>query len=326
MRTVKDREQIVVAPRVGKQEVRELLLLDPAGGQSTLKLGRPVRDCQDMKADPAGNLYLHADLHQVYKFDPDGKFLAVLGGGTSLRTTDGSELYGSIAVDSRGRVHASTSGNPGMVCRFEPDGKTIVQRPGRFKPLEGWGQQTHLAIDRNDQLWAAVPGKTPANTKNHYRPCILRLEADFFHPDNPGVITRSTQSLGLHLAIENPLPYGIAYNLAPVSFTLIVKASQRNVRNLNVHWVVHDLFKKPAAQGDIALQLKDGEEARRSVTFTPPRFGWYTIAFEARQGADTLMTVGQHVGVTPKFPGLVELQPGESRGGPTDPRARPLPA
>ena len=68
-----------------------------------------------MRADASGNLYLHADLHQVYKFDPNGKLLAVLGGGTNLRATDGSELYATVAVNSQGAVYGNTAGNPSNI-------------------------------------------------------------------------------------------------------------------------------------------------------------------------------------------------------------------
>ena len=89
-------------------------------------------------------------------------------------------------------------------------------RPGRFKALEGWGQNALLAVDGNDRLWVGVVGKTPVNSKSgHYRPCIMRLDSDFFHPDNPGVITQSTQGMGLHFDIENGLPFGTS--LRPVA-------------------------------------------------------------------------------------------------------------
>ncbi|HKI34312.1 MAG TPA: NEW3 domain-containing protein [Gemmataceae bacterium] len=319
VRTVRGKEQVVVVPNEYKDnkpvEVAALTLLDPEGdGTTALKLSRPVSNCQAIAADAAGNLYLQANLNQIYKFDPGGKLLHVLGGGT-LRVADGSELLATVAVDSKGNVYGNTFGNPSHISRFDPSFSKVTQREGQFAWADAWGEQSLFAIDRHDRLWVAALGNTPGNEKYHYRPCVMRLEASFFDPKRPTVTTHGTELLGLHLAVESALPYGIAYDFAAASFDFVVKASNRQVRALDVRWFVHDVWKNEIAKGTFPLPLRDGAEARHAVEFTPPRYGWYTVTFEAWQGDRFLAAVGKHLGVTPKFPGMPVLAAGESPGG-----------
>jgi hypothetical protein len=224
-----DREQVVVVPNEYRDNravpVRELVLLDAGGKVGKLALDRPVSDCQVVRSDARGNLYLQAHLNQIYKFDPTGKLLHVLGGGTSLRVVDGSELLATVAVDSRGRVYANTFGNPSNVSRFDADLSSVTQREGQFAWADAWGEQSLFAVDRNDRLWVASLGVTAGDQKYHYRPCVMRLEADFFDPSKPTVTTHGTDLLGLHLAVESKVPDGVTCELAPVSFELVAKAS-----------------------------------------------------------------------------------------------------
>ncbi len=320
VRAAGGREQVVVAPNEYKDnkpvEVAALTLLDPdKDGTTSLKLTRPVANCQAITADAGGNLYLQANVNQIYKFGADGKLLHVLGGGTTLRVGDGSELLATVAVDSKGNVYGNAFGNPSHLSRFDADFRTVAQREGQFAWADAWGEQSLFAIDRHDRLWVAALGNTPGNEKYHYRPSVMRLEADFFDPKKPGVTTHSTELLGLHLSAETPLPYGIAYDMKPAPFDLVVKASNHQVRGLEVRWFAQDVWKNEAAKGTFYMPLRDGEEARHSIFFTPPRFGWYTVTFEAWGGNRFLTAVGRHLGVTPKFAGMPVLAAGDSPGG-----------
>ena len=279
-----------------------------------------VENCQNIKADAAGNLYLQAHLNQIYQFDNEGKFLKVLGGGTNLRVTDGSELLNSLALDSHGNIYASTPGNPCFICRFDPDWKTVTQRQGLFNAIEGWGQQPILAIDKKDRLWVGVTGKMSAKMKKaHLRPCVLRLDPDYFDSNDRAVTTHGTLLQGLHLEIDCKMPFHIAYDQAPITVALVARASVRRLRHVDIHWVVYDVFKKEVASGDFPLPLVDGAEARQEVTFTPPGFGWYAVVFEARQSGNFLTALGEQIGVTPRYTGMVSLNAAESKGGIADP-------
>jgi len=320
VRTVRGKEQVVAVPNESRDNkhvpVTALMLLDPVGGATTaLKLNRAVSGCNAMAADAAGNLYLQADVNQIYKFDIDGQLVHVLGGGTNLRVADGSELLATIAVDSKGQVYGNTFGNPSNISRFDPAFRTVTQREGQFAWADAWGEQSLFAVDGHDRLWVAALGNTPGNEKYHYRPCVMRLQADFFDPKKPTVTTHGTALLGLHLAVESDRSYGIAYDFLPAKFELVVKASNRQVRAVDVHWFVHDVWKTEFARGTFRLPLRDGEEARHAVSFSPPRYGWYTVTFAVWEDKRFLMAVGKHLGVTPKFAGLPVLAAGDSPGG-----------
>ena len=325
VRTLNGREQVLVLPTAATTEAGdELTILEADASlaedrsRSVLKLERGIHHGLAIKADAAANLYIQADTRQIYKFNPSGKLLAILGGGTSLNTQDGSELLGTLAIDSHGNIYGNTPGNPSLISRFDPALTTVTQRKGQFNALVGWGPPTILAVDRNDRLWAAVPGKDPHKPQQHFRPCIMRLEQDFFDPEDPAVSAHSTATLGLHLAIEDDLPYDVAYALAPVSVRLVAKASIRHVRQLDVTWVVYDFGKNVVATGRFPMPLADGVEARHAIAFTPPRYGWYAVTFEAREGDNLLTTIGQQIGVTPKYPSMIELKAGEVAGGTED--------
>ena len=313
-------EQIVVVASEYKSnrwvKTRQAEIIDAETfARSVLPLGRPLTGCGSLAADQTGNLYAQAQLNQIYKFAPDGRLLAVLGGGTMMRTDDGSELHSTVALDFQGRIYSNTYGNPSKITRFNAELTTITQREGQFAWADAWGEEAVLAVDPQNRLWVGTPGNTAGNERYHYRPCLIRLRADFFDPSQPKVSTRSTQLLGLHLNVEDKLPYGILYQPAPVSYDFIVKASNRRVHHLDVDWIVYDVFHQEIAKGRFPLPLRDGKEARHSISFTPPRFGWYSICFRAGQNGRPLLGVARHLGVTPRFPGMPILAAGSSPSG-----------
>lgn len=314
---------IVVANPMGKNTVEQAAVLDPSGKVGPpLPLGKALKNVQSATTDKQGNLYVLADLNQVYKFDPAGKLLTVLGAGTSTRAEDGSELIHGVAVDSQGNLYAMTWGNPGRVAFFDADQAAVTLREGQFKWADPWSihsRYTCLAVDRNDRLWVGVTGhhdpKGPNFKHFHVRPAVVRAEPKFFDTTHSGVVRHDTLLLGLRAEVDVPAPYHVAYDLKPVEFQFVVKPGNRRVKQLAVRYRVFDMVRTEIATGQFDLPLKDGVEARQTLSFTPPRYGWYTIACEMTGGGKRLTAVGAHVGVTPRFEKMPVLAAGESPGG-----------
>ncbi len=321
VRKVAGKEEVVVIGRPGKRQdepAAEARIIQADGGMKTLALSRPLVRIADLAADAAGNLYAVADVNQIYKYEVSGKLLSVIGGGTKLRLEDGSELLHTVTLDSKGNIYAMTWGNPGLITRFDPDLKTVARRKGQFSWADPWGIHsgyTPFAIGPDDRLWIGTVGKNDGKERGHYRPCVLRTVADFIDPASKQVAVSSTRILGLNLAVEVKLPYNVAYELAPVAADFIVKAGTRQIADLSVTWRAVDAYNHEAGRGSFALRLTNGEESRQAVSFTPPRWGWYSLQFEVSSGGERLAGLAAHVGVTPKFPGMPVLAEGESPGG-----------
>lgn len=327
VRTVGGKEEVVVAARPLKREepiaALDRFQVSDAELSAPIALGRPIADCADLAADRRGNLYAQAATNQVYKFDPAGKLLEVIGGGTGERLEDGSELLHTVAVDSAGRIYSVTWGNPGKVTRFDAAVATVTQHVGQFSWFDPWGTHsghTPFAVDGKDRLWVGSVGRNDGKDRYHFRPCVLRTKADFLDPETNQATVASALGLGLNLAIETPLPYHVAYDLAPVAADLVVKAGVRRVRQAAVTWNVYDIYKTKIAGGRFDLSLQDPKEVRHTVSFTPPRWGWYMVQFHlAAPGADgkaaPLAGLAAFLGATPKYPGMPVLAEGDSPGG-----------
>ena len=294
-----------------------VFLIDPAAGKlvAPLKLDRPIKRATDLATDGGGNLYVLADVNQIYKFDAGGKLLAVIGAGTFRRASDGGELRHAVAVDSKGYVYSQAWGK---IARFSPTLKTVALKVGQFYWYDSWSPHdapTPLAVDGNDRLWVGTTGRVARGVRHHFRPCVLRTRKDFLQ----GAAEGSTKRIGLDPAVSVKLPYGVAYALAPIHVDFRMKPASRQVKLLTVEYRVHDVHKKEVAGGRFRMKLTDGVEAKHLITFTPPRWGWYTIECRLLDESEFLMAVGAHVGVTPKFPGMPSLAEGESPGGWIDP-------
>ena len=53
--------------------------------------------------------------------------------------------------------------------------------------------------------------KPKDKAEHHIRPCVMRLEADYLDPQDWVVTQHSTRLMGLHLSVDDGLPYDIAY-------------------------------------------------------------------------------------------------------------------
>ena len=324
VRKMGGKEQVIVIARGGERldkPVSEAQVIQEGSLGPTIPLERPINNGEDVAADGTGNLYVLADVHQIHKFGPAGKLVTIIGGGTNLRLEDGSELYHTVALDSKGNIYSITSGNPGWVTRFDAGVTTVTRRKGQFTWCDPWGVHggyTPFAIDPSDRLWVGAVGKCGDQPEHHYRPCVLRAEASFIGPGAKQAAVSSALVLGLNLAVETKLPYNVTCELAPVSAEFVVKAGVRRVQELDVSYHVYDAYKNEAAKGSFALKLKDGEESRQAVSFTPARWGWYSVQFQAAHKGERLTGLACHVGATPKFAGMPVLAPGESPGGTED--------
>ncbi len=299
----------------------ENIILLPENKSITLE--KRLDNVQDLTVDKAGNFYVLAAINQIYKFNPDGKLLGVIGAGANTRNADGSEPLHSIAVNSKGDIYSMTWGNPGLLTRYDAQGKTVTQREGQFKWADPWSTHSGyvpLAIDPQDRLWVAATNRHDPNGPNfksyHVSPAISRLTTDYLDTDKIGTTRRSMALLGFKPQLKIKLPYSIAYEpKKPINCEFIVAPANRRLNEVSVAWHVYDVYKNEWGKGTFKVPLKDGEEAKSSFTFTPPRFGWFTIEAEISGNGERLIGIGAHGGVTPRYANMPELKEGDSVGG-----------
>ena len=313
-------ERLLVAAQVGRggrDPIGQLEVILPSGLVGPpLTLTRKLVRCDDLAVDGRGNIHAHAETLQVYKFDPAGKHVLTIGAGTRTRIEDGSELWHTVTVDSAGRIYSMASGR---LVVFDAGLTTVTRRYGQFTWYDPWSPHscyTVLAVDAKDRLWVATSGYEDGKGRYHKRPVVLRVVRDFF---GKRAETHSALLLGLNLAAECRLPYHVGHSLEPTEIDFVVRAGTRRVRRIAVSWHAYDTYKAEAASGTFGIDLEDRKEARRTVRFTPPRWGWYTLEFHVSARGKRLTGIGTHVGFTPRYAGLPALKEGESKGGWEDP-------
>jgi hypothetical protein len=316
VRAVGGQERILLGVMGADQTTAQLAVIRPDGEiETTIPLSHPVKNCMKLTTDQSGNLYLQADLNQIYRYDANGSLLDVIGAGTNRRMTDGSELLDTVAVDAQGGILSITPGNPGMITRFSSDLMTFTQCTAQFSWTDAWdynplyGQTfTPFAIDGRNRLWVGVNGWMAPGGAYHSRPCVLRTVSGIVSPGTPGITPVSTLLLGFSPIVQTTLYDDIAYDLSPLSVDFVVQAAYRRLKNVSVQYTVYDVYKRAAGSGSFTLALSDAQEARARVSFTPPAFGWYTLEFQISDGnGQWLMGIGKHVGVTPHFAGMPDM-------------------
>ena len=300
----------------------EMVFIDAPSGDvlSRVKLSVPVTACQDVAVDSKGNVFmLLRETGEIYKFSPAGDLLLSLGAGKMSREEDGSVLLHTVVVDSKDNLYSMTHGNPGRVTVFDPEFKTVRQRRGCFDWDDYWSTHsgfTPLALDSTDRLWVGADGN--ASPRHHPRPAVVRTVQGFLTPGGAGekVTESSTSVLGLKASLATALPYDIAYAPgAPIALDFVVAPYNRRVNTVKVTYQVFDGLKNKVGGGGFDLPLTDGQEARKSLAFTPPGFGWYCVLCEVSHGNVPLLHVVRNIGVTPRFSNMTELKEGESPGG-----------
>ena len=310
-----------------------LSVLAPTGIESTIPLAQTLWNVQDAAVAPNGDVVVLAagarpkydwnPAPLLWRFSADGKVVSSLGSGDVRRSEDGSEPLHSVAVGKNGDVTAMTYGNPGQTVRYSADGKTVTTHAGWFKWADSWSRQsgyTILALDPSDRLWVGVtqvndPGD-PNFPQQNDRPVVLRVSPDFFDPGQKGVRVSDARALGFAPRLESPLPYNVAYAVGkPIEADVVVAPAKRNVRSVGIAFRVFDAGGNVVASGEKPLPLTDGQEARLPLSFTPQRFGAYSLVADYKAGADVLSAQAIHFGVTPRFADMPTLAAGQSPGG-----------
>ena len=97
--------------------------------------------------------------------------------------------------------------------------------------------------------------------------------------------------------INVKLASNVAYDLAPIQIELDGGPS----------YAIYDMWKKPVAKGSVS--------GHQTVTFTPPKYGWYVVECGTEQNGSFTSGIAKFIGVTPKYPNIHNLSPGELRGG-----------
>jgi len=317
VQVVGGRERVLVAARPGRNAIDELDVIEPSGlVAQPLKLSRKLVGCDDLATDAAGNIYAHAETLQVYKFDPTGKHLLTIGAGTRTRIEDGGELWHGVTVDAKGTIYSMAGG---QCVRFDPALTTVTLRKGQFTWYDPWSPHmsyTALAVAPDGRIWLAASGYDDGKGRYHKRPVVVRTVADFFET---GAETHSALLLGLTLQARPRLACHVGTRLDPVDVDFVVKPGARRVKDISVSWQAVDTYKAPAARGTFDLKLTDGVEARKTIRFTPPRWGWYAVEFQVSSAARPLTGIATFLGLTPEHAGLPVLKEGTSPGGWEDP-------
>jgi len=306
-------------------------VLNSTGVESTVPLAQALWNVQDAAVAPNGDvLVLAAGARDKYDWNPQpliwrfsgsGKVVSSIGSGITLRSEDGSEPLHSLVVGKNGDITAMTYGNPGKTVRYSADGKAITTNFGWFKWADSWSTQsgyTILALDPTDRLWVGVTQvNDPQNpNKPSDRPVVLRASPDFFDPAKKGVQVSDARALGFAPRLESPLANNIAYEAGkPIEADVVVAPTRRNLQSVNVAFRVFDAEGKLVASGQKPLPLADNQEARLPLSWTPPRFGAYSLVADYKAGADVLSSQAIHFGVTPRFAGMPVLEAGQGSGG-----------
>ncbi len=303
----------------------EIAVIDPKIGLvAPVRLEKRLENVADLTAGSDGHLYVLAG-RTIQKINPQGKIVQRIGSNPTFglgmtRAGDGSEPMHSVAVDSTGQVYSWGWGNPGTLVRYSGDMKRVSLRGGEFKFGDYWSPHSSyvpLAVDANDKVWVGVPDMVRdirLASHHHTRGWVLRVRPDFLDP-SVRVKTFDARLLGMRPGIYPVLPYSVAYDTQPAGFELVLPEANRMVDNLSVKWVAYDMYKTPVDQGTFDVKMVNGEKSVTRFNVTPPKFGWYTIECQLIHDGDVLTTLGQHLGVTPRYEGMVALADGESKGG-----------
>ena len=102
----------------------------------------------------------------------------------------------------------------------------------------------------------------------------------------------------------------VEFNVAPAI---------RRVHQVQVRWKVYSLYKDRIAQGRFHLDLKAATAARKTISFTPSKWGWYTAIFTLVYKGKVISSTGCDLGFTPQYAGMPILKKGQSPGGWFDP-------
>ena len=276
--------------------------------------------------DKKGNFCVAgAEKQGIYVYDPTGKVLRVIGDKIKpLTVADGSEPAPFVAVDSAGNIYSyTTAANPLLVTEYTADGKTVYLRPGTFHGADAW-QNLLLAVAPDDRIWVSDTRPSdplaPLASQHHFRPVVMRLESGFLNPKKLGVKQGDALKLGFWPYLTTDLLNHVTNDLAPINATFNLTPWNPNVKEVTVDWTAYDYRKNDVGHGTVKLPCPYVQPiAVQSfpITFTPTKYGWYTV--EAQVSADGNHLGGASImfGVTPKYDDMT-VQPSEFLHGMVD--------
>jgi hypothetical protein len=263
--SVNGEERVAVIARGATQEI---LLINPKDGkQETLALSVSLSSPGDLSIDKNGHFYVLTDQdHGISVFDAQGKQIRAIGGGPKeTRNDDGSEPLYRAKVDSKGNIYTDTWDNPNWLTQYSADGKFIRQHQGQFQWGDDWGYfwSLPMAISPDDRLWVASPvlldPKGPHYSGTHFRPAIVRADANFFDPKTKAVREHSMLAMGLATSLQTKLPFNVTETLDPISVDFVVGSANRNLTELTADYHVYDTAKNELGKGTLQVPLQNGD-------------------------------------------------------------------
>ena len=332
-----DKERIAVVPSFREVVDKKgwtwtngdkIVVLTTAGEiEKTIDLPQNYENAGDLTADKNGDFFLKAEPNAIYKFSPDGKLLKTYGGNnTGKRPEDGSELIHTVAVDSKGNVYGFTWGNGAKIVRYDADGKTLEKREGQFKWADSYSTHSGyaiLAVDPSDRLWGGVTKRYAPDfvwyEKSRSVPAIVRTKTDYFKTPSLPVTQIPVRQIGFRPDLSSGLLYNISYETkTPVEMNFSVGAANRFIDKATVNWHAFDAQKNEVDKGTFSLPLVNGEEAKTTFSWTPPRYGAYFVMADISAADGSLGALGEHIAVTPRYANMMTLADGDRKGGWSD--------
>lgn len=266
-------------------------------------LSQQVRKALDFKrvvVNGQPRFYVQGLTNQIYAFDAtSGALVQTFGIGNSTNTAkDGSELLRGFAVAPDGTLYGQGLGNPGVLYRFDSNGRTyVVQSQGQWKVGDSYtnsalGQAPAvMQLDGAGRLWLGttfyISADNPMRAQYAPKPALLRIKPAAWETTTRGAERYRTQRIGLapKLGLVDAAPdangaggaaYGVSYGLGPLTLRASMAASQRFITNVNGSVVIRDDRAHVVETFDSAWPLANGQEATLDFAWTPRQYGGYS--------------------------------------------------
>lgn len=299
-----------------------------SGVGSNITLSRRIKSSTDLCVGFNGELYiLGTDAvtngqNLILCYNSAGVWQRSIGSGVFDRSASGFKT-GDVArhcleMDQQGNLYSVGPDNEAKIFKYALSEGTIYYRQGEFAfgdPYSIHGNDLYMATDRAGRVYCLTTHSDSGLSTRRASPAVVRLIPSYF-TTSP---TRQLSAIGLGVAFENNTPYNISYNLQPIPYEFVIKAATRPVHTLAVRYRAYDMNKNVVNAGTFTLNLQDTVEARKSMSFTPPKYGWYSITFELYDSVIDpryyLQGNSIYFGVTADYAGMPKLAAGESPGG-----------
>ena len=251
------------------------------GGQAkaAITLSQPISGASAVAGGPTGSVYILAATNQIYRFSGSGAFTGKAGAGTSSFPGGTGEYITTLAVDAQENVYCNGSGQNTQVVRFDPPWSETRIHPAKYpngNNMAAYSAKIALAIE-------------PATG--------LRWRSASY-----GVTALPTYLIGLSPTLTTALPYNQQASLAAITFTYAVPAAQFGVHAITVRWKVFDDNHVRVGAGSFAVALTDGAAYSATFSWTPARYGAFTVVCTPESAEVLAGMSGGGAGVV--FPGV----------------------